>query len=286
MNRPEALGRCLDAILTGTLMPAEILVIDQGDTSAAEIVRRRRETTTVSIIHLRQRRRGLSAARNAMLACAHSELLAITDDDCVPHPEWLAAVARSFASTPVPAAVAGRVLALGPERPGTYAVSLRTGTERTDFVGDTVPWIVGTGANFTIRRQWILRAGGYDERLGAGSPGMAAEDLELMHRLLKAGARIRYEPDAVVYHERQPEARRMSTRWAYGHGIGATCGILFRRGDRYAVSVCARWLAGRIKRLAAGAVRRDPRAVRQAWLSVAGTLRGVIYGWRVEGKRT
>ncbi|OFW15514.1 MAG: hypothetical protein A3H29_00765 [Acidobacteria bacterium RIFCSPLOWO2_02_FULL_67_21] len=206
----------------------------------------------------------------------------ITDDDCVPDAQWLAAISRAFATRPVPDVVTGRVLALGPERPGAYAVSLRTATVRRDFVGPALPWVVGTGANFAIRRQWLLRYGGYDERLGAGSPGMAAEDFELIHRLLVSGARIRYEPDAVVYHERQPEARRMASRRAYSYGIGAACGILFRRGDRRAVPMMWRWLTGRIVRLLEAMNRRDSSAARQAWLGVIGTIQGVGHGWRAE----
>lgn len=282
MNRPEALARCLDAILAGTMMPAEIIVIDQGDTREAEVVARDRDRGRVPVVYLRQDASGLSASRNAAAGLAGGDLLAVTDDDCVPGTGWVAALASAFATAPAPDAVTGRVLGLGGERPGTHAVSLRTSTTPADFVGAHMPWDVGTGANFAVWRDRLARVGGYDERLGAGAPGMAAEDLELLHRLLASGARIRYEPDAVVYHERQSDARRLFTRWAYGHGIGAACGMLLRRGDRLALTVLSRWLAGRGVRLAGAAARLDGFAVRQGWLSLAGAVRGLVYGWRAE----
>ena len=264
LDRPAALARCLDALLSGSVLPSEVIVIDQGQSRESAEVVRQHQDGSVPLIYLRQRRRGLSAARNAMIARTRTSHLVITDDDCVPGAEWLAAISRAFATAPVPDAVTGRVLALGPERPGTYAVSLRTATVRKDFVGPALPWVVGTGANFAVRKERLLRCGGDDDRL------------------LVSGARIRYEPDAVVYHERQPEARRMASRLAYSYGIGAACGMLFGRGDCRAVPMLWRWLSGRIARLLTALGDRDSNAARQAWLGVIGTIRGLGHGCRAE----
>src|SRR5439155_17483645 len=110
---------------------------------------------------------------------------------CVPAQGWLAAVAAAFERPPAPDMVTGRVLPLGPAQSGLHAVSLRTSADRIDFFGAAMPWKVGTGANVAMTRHWAIRVGGYDERLGVGSPGKAAEDLDLSLRLLRAGARIR-----------------------------------------------------------------------------------------------
>jgi len=287
MNRPDRLALCLDAILEGTTLPSEIIVVDQGDGDGAREVVRRLSSPRLPIVYVPQTRRGLAASRNAAALRSRSDIIAVTDDDCVPDIDWITAVSRAFATAPYPDAVTGRVLALGPPRAGTYAISLRTSTEPADFVAATMPWQVGTGANFAVRRARLLGAGGYDERLGAGSAGLAAEDLELCHRLLRSGGRIRYEPSAVVYHERQSEARRFATRWSYGHGIGATCGILWSRGDsRFAATVAARWLSGRAKRVVTSVLGRDMNAARQAVWSIAGTMTGIAYGRRVGRIRT
>lgn len=283
LNRPRELARCLDALLQGDVLPDEILIVDQGgDPQVRAFIDRQSRDTSVPVNYIRQTHRGLSASRNEVVRSATHGILAITDDDCVPDAGWLAAIKAAFATPPFPDAVTGRVLPLGPDEPGLYAVSLRTRTERRDFTSAALPWRVGTGANFAARTALLRDVGGYDERLGAGSPGRAAEDLELCHRLLQSGARIRYEPGAVVYHERQPKRRRMETRWSYGHGIGATCAMLWRRGDRHAFPFLRSW--GRMvgRRLLKGAVRLDHDAVGQAWLSIRGTVRGFSYGWCVE----
>jgi GT2 family glycosyltransferase len=150
-----------------------------------------------------------------------------------------------------------------------------------EFSGKAIPWFVGTGANFAVKREWLARAGSYDERLGAGSPGMAAEDAELFYRLLCAGARIWYEPDAVIYHERQSEAQRLRSRWTYGHGVGAFCGLWFRRQDLYVLRILLHWLLSQGRELAHALRHRQWRQLRERSLILRGTMRGLVYGLRV-----
>lgn len=281
LNRPAALGRCLDGLLDGTVQPAEIIVIDQGDGGAAARVTRSRSTGAIAISCVQQERRGLSAARNEIVRRAQHALVVVTDDDCVPDRAWLAALLAAFDRRPAPAAVSGRVLALPPHGDATFPVSLRTDTTPADFTEVTLPWRIGTGANFAARRDLLRQVGGYDERLGAGSPGQAAEDLDLLLRLIRAGARVRYAPDAVVYHECQSAARRKATRWSYGYGIGALAAMLLRRGDTYGLTILRGALHSIARRVAQAGLALDGGAMHQAALSLTGTIRGTWYGWRV-----
>jgi GT2 family glycosyltransferase len=277
LDRPQGLIRCLDALATGELLPAEVIVVDQGDGAAAVVETMRRRGLPVR--HLRQERRGLAASRNLAVADAVRPVIAVTDDDCVPDAGWVAALDRVLGSTEVDA-VTGRVLPLGAEQPGLYAVSSRSSPLPAEFAGRALPWLVGTGGNFAARRDALLRAGGFDERLGAGSAGGAGEDMDLFYRLLEAGARIRYEPQAVVYHERQPRDRRLASRTAYGRGIGACCGLWLRGRDPHALAVLAGWLRMR-SGMAARALRcRQWGSLREELLVLGGTARGLTYGLR------
>jgi len=281
LDRPEGLARCLDALLSGDVRPAEIIVVDQGSTGGAEPVVRAREGRGVPIHLTRQARRGLSASRNAAIAMARASVVAVTDDDCVPDRRWVASLMRTFASPEAPDAVTGRVLPLGPEAPGQHAVSSRVSLEPRLFVRPAPPWDVGTGANFAVRRTWLDRVGYYDERLGAGTPGQAAEDMDLIHRLLRSGARIRYEPAAVVYHERQPLARRVATRATYGFGAGALCGLCLRRHDAFAAVMLADFAAIQIRGLIGALVRARRPAARERLIALSALPRGLAYGWRL-----
>lgn len=242
MDRPERLARCIDAILSQAVRPAEIIVVDQSADDESEPVVEERRAEFAQLHYCRQRRLGLSASRNQAIAMATRPIIVVTDDDCVPGDEWVAAIERAFQDPSAPDAVSGRVLPLGPDRPGYFAVSSRRSTEAHEFSGRVLPWHVGTGANFAVRRTLLARSGLYDERLGAGSRGLAAEDIDFVYRLLRAGATIRFDPDVVVYHDRADASRRALTRRTYSFGIGVFCGLWLRQKDLYAARMFASWI--------------------------------------------
>ena len=277
-DRPEALGRCLDAIAGGTAQPHEIVVVDQSADDRSEAVVRERVDRGAAIRHVRQERLGLSASRNAGMAAASTSLVAVMDDDCSPAKDWLDAISFAFSVASRPDAVTGRVLPLGSEG---YAVSSRTSPHAAEYRGRQLPWLVGTGANMAVGRDWWDRLGGYDARLGVGTRGAAGEDLDFLHRLLRAGAVVRYEPKAVVYHERQTKARRRDTRSAYGRGVGACCSAWLRNGDVSGLSILGHWVAMRGRLLAGAARRRDWHLVEEELLVLRGTAGGLAYGARL-----
>lgn len=281
LDRPDSLARCLDALLAGEVLPAEVIILDQSQNDATRLIVAQRQVSTVPIIYIHQKRRGLSASRNAAIVRASFPIIAITDDDCVPDSGWIAAIERTFASPTAPHALTGRVLPLGPETPGTFAAATRTSTVRTEYSGKALPWLIGSGNNFAVKKDWFSCVGGCDERLGVGSPGKAAEDMDLFYRHLRAGARIRYEPDALVYHQRQSTNQRLATRWSYGYGIGAFCSMWLRRGDLYTVGILSHWVAWQCWEFAVAAVRLQWMQAYQRLLSLRGTARGMAYGLRV-----
>jgi GT2 family glycosyltransferase len=277
-ERPEGVMRCVNSILAGNVLPSQLVIVDQSRDDRIGRILAATRSGLVSLAYIHQSPRGLSASRNAALRQATSPVVAFTDDDCVPADNWIA-VAEGLLTLAEPiAALCGRVLPLGEDLPGTFAVSLRENTDRREFSGRAVPWDVGTGGNFIAKRDWLIRVGGFDERLGAGTPGKAAEDAELIYRLLRAGATLRYEPDAIVHHARQSRAQRISSRANYGFGIGSFCGLRLGRGDLYMVPLFATW-AGRQCRSLARAVRQgDWFGVKQRALGLRGGAGGLCHG--------
>lgn len=278
LNRPHGLARCLEALLSGESLPDEVIVVDQSEDEKSRGVVEQCGQRGVPIRYIRQARRGLSASRNEAFLHSRCPIVAATDDDCVPDHRWVSAVKKTFSSEAAPDAMTGRILPLGPEVPGFYAVSSRDSPVSRIFQRKVVPWLIGSGGNFAVKREWFDRIGGHDERLGAGSPGMAAEDADLFYRLLEAGARIRYEPGAVIYHERQNIDRRRASYWTYGYGVGAFCGLRVRRGDVFAVRVFGGWLGWHVWHLILEGVRLQWKQTGNVLLSLGGTARGFIYG--------
>jgi GT2 family glycosyltransferase len=81
--------------------------------------------------------------------------------------------------------------------------------------------IFGTGASFAFDRQRLVRLGGFDEALGAGTLTRGGEDLDIFVRILLDGGAIAYEPAAVVWHHHRADEQSL-LKQMYGYGTGLT----------------------------------------------------------------
>lgn len=280
MERPDALRRCLRSIGEGRVRPLEIVVVDQSRDERTMAVVGEAVEGGLPVRAERQPPRGLGASQNLAVRLARGGVVAVTDDDCVVDGRWLEVVERSFATAPALGVLGGRVLALPAEGDRTWPVSTRTSTRRLELPGRGAPWDVGSGNNFAVRRELFLAIGGCDERLGPGSPGLGGVDMDLFYRLLRAGAHARYEPDAVVYHERQTVEQRLGRRPLYGHGMGAAVALRMRDGDRGAAALLASWLGLRVSMMGGALLRGDWAAAREEVTMLASTARGMRHGMR------
>ena len=77
----------------------------------------------------------------------------------------------------------------------------------------------GTGASFAVDRETWTALDGVDPLLGAGTPTMGGEDLDLFLRVLLAGRALAVEPRAVVWHWHRRELEQLR-RQMYGYGTG------------------------------------------------------------------
>ena len=275
-GRAPALARCLAALARGISPPDEVVVVDQSRDDATEAVVVKAEGFPVR--HVRQGGRGLGRAQNAAFAAAAGPIVAVTDDDCIPAADWISVVRDRFAADDAPDALMGRVVALPPEGDRTAPVSLRESPHAREFRGRTLPWDIGSGNNFAVRRELYRSIGGCDERLGPGSPGQGGVDMDLFYRLARAGAVLRYDPDLIVAHERDTPAGRLARRPMYGHGVGAMAALRLREGDWYMGPMLLRWTALRGGRLVRALLRGDANRLGEERLMLRGTLAGFRHG--------
>lgn len=284
-DRPDMVDRCLHHLLLQSMLPGEIVVVDQSEGTETTMVVKRFEGGPVPIVYEHQSARGLGTSQNRAMTLAKGKIVAITDDDCVADPNWIAAIEVAFNAESGADFVAGPVLPYGPEGSDALPVSTRTALKRRTFDHRAMPWEIGSGNNFAVRREWIAKVDGNDERLGPGSPGQGGVDMDLFYRLAQAGARIRYEPEVLVYHERVTRKGRLDRRVPYGYGMGACCALWLRQHDRNAVRVLRNWTFLRARRLLSGLAEGDFLRVREELLVFAGTAKGLIHGWRLRDQR-
>ena len=278
-GRVDSLETCLAALAAGTRRPAQIIVVDQDASDAARACVER--LGSIPHAYLPQERLGLSASRNLALELTTSDFLAVTDDDCVPAPDWVEQICVTLAEPKPPDVVTGSVLPTRQPGPGEFMVSQRARPERIDHDRRRPPWRIGTGGNFIASTAVLRQVGGWDERLGTGSPGRAAEDIELIDRLMRAPSAIRYEPAVVVRHELQNLEQRLSTRWTYAYGIGAFLALRLCARDRYVGAMLFDYVRMHGVSLVNALIRLDRLHIRQHGRALLGLVPGVWYGVRV-----
>jgi len=280
-DRPAALGQCLESLAAGARRPDEIVVVDQSAGWESSGVAARWRDAGLTIQYERHEARGLGAAQNVAFARARHPIIAVLDDDCIADPSWLHVVASRMGDRVDLDGVTGRVLPLDAVGARTFAVSSRSSIVRREFSGRALPWEVGSGNNFAVRRDALMRIGGCDERLGPGSPTQGGVDMDLFHRLLRGGNRILYEPDAIVYHERQTREDRRARRPMYGRGMGAAIAIWHRQGDSSSGYVLREWTKLRLRQMRLAAARGDWADVRDEVTMLVSTARGLSQGWKL-----
>jgi GT2 family glycosyltransferase len=277
-DRPQTIHLALAGLAAQSRPPFEVLVVDQStDDSAAAAVRELVDAQP-SARYLRVPGSGKSRSCNAAVREARTELLAFTDDDCVPRPDWVATVERCLAEQPDVDLVYGQVLlpadlARRENRDGVtpmLPIPQRRRLSRTHGF-----YVFGMGANVAFRKAIHRRVGGFDELLCAGGPLKSAEDFDFAYRVYLAAGTILLEPDLVVEHHGWRElAAWPRTMGDYGFGDGAFYLKHLRAGDARAARMLAGVLVRGGGRVARRLLRRQPVAGHAAY------LRGVLAGMR------
>lgn len=199
-NRPEKLPRAVRAILDSSHVDFELVVVDQStdDRSQREI----ESIEDVRLHYIRTPTVGLSRSRNIAIRASRGEIVAFIDDDCICDPHWLAALVAEYERDPAIMSVFGRVAAFGEEPPGMFCPCLMEDRDRRVVEGSAVPQVaLGSGNNMSFRRDVFRRVGLFFETLGAGTPMKSGEDTEFTLRVLRAGLRCIYAPEALMYHD-------------------------------------------------------------------------------------
>jgi glycosyltransferase involved in cell wall biosynthesis len=214
-NAARTLSRTLAALATLAPSPDEIVLVDNG---SIDDTRRELEAFAaagVRVIVLHEARPGASVARNRGARAATGDVVAFTDADCSPRPDWLVALVAPLADATV-GAVAGRLASTPPAGVIETFSSLFTLPAPATPSRHTrwTPWAGGfPTANLAVRRDLLLeRLGGFDEAVA-----IYGEDYDLCARLYATGAAIAYAPDAVVEHQHRVALRPM-LRQAFGFG--------------------------------------------------------------------
>lgn len=271
-NRPELLATTVQSVLEGDEVPSELVMVDQSDVPHPALVTLA-TSRPCTIRYLWTHSIGVSRARNAGIEAAQHAILAFTDDDVVVAPTWFGALARALLQAGPRAAVTGRVLPLAEETHGGFAPSTKVEESPATYEGRLGADVLFAN-NMAFYRTAIKLVGSFDERLGPGTSFPGSEDNDFGFRLLEAGFRIAYVPEAVLYHRAwRSEDHYLPLRWRYGRGQGAFYAKHLSVRDRHMVhrmghAVVGHTLAGLFR------IRRQPRLAYGDAIYTLGLLSG------------
>ena len=213
--RPERLRDCLAALARQTMAADdfEIVVVDDGSP----------EPTTPpaanapagpSVRVIRQKNAGPSAARNRGVQEARGELVALTDDDCLPTPSWLESLVAAHRQSPD--ALAGGITFNGL----TDAIFSTTSQLIIDLVyehfnreEDSAYFL--TSNNMLCSRTAYSELGGFDTTFQKAG----AEDRDFCDRWRASGRPLRLVPTARLEHRHAQNLRQfLGLHYRYGRG--------------------------------------------------------------------
>jgi glycosyltransferase involved in cell wall biosynthesis len=193
-NRHEDLRRALTSVITQTILPKEVVVVDDGSTPPVSLD----DLQVPQALSLRLIRNavpsGPARARNIGIGAAEGSWIAFLDDDDEFKPNKIEAIARALHQLSAAADVLYHPAEIVMVNEGVRYTSKPRAPDVTKgmYRELLVKNIVGGTPMVIARKHSLLKHGTFDESLGA------LEDYELWLRLARNGVRFHLLPEALT----------------------------------------------------------------------------------------
>jgi GT2 family glycosyltransferase len=266
------LCKSLMALAVGTRWPASVIVVDQGWNPA--IAKWTDELTSrgMCVRHVPSAQQGRAAGLNRGIERVETAYVAITDDDCLAHPDWIQRIIEHLLERPT-AIVTGRAEATGPEPTVVVNTSTAFGVQRRPhFLYDSL-----CGGNMGMSVATSEKIGPFDE-----DPRLrTAEDIEYAYRALRVGIPIVHAPDVVVHHLGWRGTRERFQQYEdYARSHGGFYGKYLRAGDSFIAVRASVHLFRALRRWARGVATGNGELSAHGRAYALGLLPGMVAGWR------
>ncbi len=201
-NRAAQLRDVLESLAAQTypLDRFEVIVVDNASSDGTGEVVRQAAEAGLPVRYLVKANDGPAASRNRGAELAIGQIIAYTDSDCLPSPQWIEEGVRAFAP--------GVGVVCGPIHPTEIT------QEHPFFLHQINPVTREDGlyptANVFYRRSLLLELGGFDEtsRTYAWGQPIGGDDTEMAWRVKRNGSRSVFAERAIVRHQSSPVSPR------------------------------------------------------------------------------
>ncbi len=222
-NRDRYLGLAIDSLLAQDLDNFEILVIDNASTDTTKAVVEAR-LADPRLRYVYESTLGLSTARNRGAQESQATILAYLDDDAIATPTWLSTLMQAYEQDDKLAIAGGKVTLIWTDgiTPPAWLSDGLAGNLGAYDLGETLtyiqqPGLTPRGLNYSVRRDFLDRVGGFDPKLGrVGTNLLSNEELQMTELALQQDWHVAYLPTALVAHHVSPE--RVKRSWFLDRG--------------------------------------------------------------------
>ena len=255
-NRARTLDRVLKSIERQTVLPDEVIVVDDGSTdNTLEVLANWKALDSIPLMIVNQANRGASAARNTGMRAATGELVAFIDSDDEYAPTAIETLKKIFHQSPGAIVAFGDAAVLENGHPKTASFIQRRLTTVGVHYDDQLRLVDPAGlllygaflGAFACRKEALLAVGGYDESL----PRVNDRDLYLRLAMSVAGDWVfTWDRLETKHYTEGSLSSRNNARRHYEMQLT----VLGKFAD------APRFRTGEGKRLFAGAVKKSARA--------------------------
>ncbi|MEP6774712.1 MAG: glycosyltransferase [Chloroflexota bacterium] len=224
-NEAASLPGLLDSILLGTLLPDEIVIVDGGSTDGTQQVAQS-YSNRLPVRLIERPGANISEGRNAAIAAATHDLIAVTDAGVRLDPRWLALLTAPLLSPSSNVDLVSGWFAADPQTPFERAMGATVLPAPEDIDPST---FLPSSRSVAFRKTAWREVGGYPEWLDY------SEDLVFDIALRDAGKQFAFAPGAVAHFRPRPNLHSFYRQYyRYARGDGKANLWLKRHAARYA----------------------------------------------------
>ena len=232
-NREKLLAKTLQSLDNAEIpsdLEVEVIVVNNNSTDNTEklIKNHQKKVKDYLLTYLFEEKQGRSAAVNAGIRRAKSELISMIDDDIQINSDWFTQIAKIFRKRCDEVDfVGGKVLPIWEVEPPDWVTAIKDvgicwrdyGEEEWRYGKDTP---ILTGGHGVLKAEVFSAVGLYPEELGVKKKNLAGcEDEVMFDKIIEAGKRGIYSPKLIVHH--YVPAHRLTKnyyrQWHFGAGM-------------------------------------------------------------------
>ena len=225
-NRAKMLSRCLSSLVSQTIIPDEVVVVDNAsEDNTKKVILSFKNKLPIRYVY--ESRIGIPYARNKGIKVAHGSIILMLDDDCEADKFWIEKMIKAHQKYPKAWVIQGRAIS----KPTEKVYSLYTEFARFLYLRNytkgknlniknffskgfnkDIELLTCDTRNFSIKSSYLKKYNLlFDEYFYRSS------DIDLGRRIVQKDGLIMFCPDIKVYHwERSTLTQFLEQRWHVG----------------------------------------------------------------------